>query len=82
MLARLTELPPDIIETALSSLITCNIMTMISINDLGDTAYQMSDLPRAYLRRIDRLSSEAATKIAQTISECAANYRASWPLSR
>ncbi|MCY4093869.1 MAG: NB-ARC domain-containing protein, partial [Gammaproteobacteria bacterium] len=41
MLARLTELLPDQLEMSISKLITCNILTMVSINNLGDTAYQM-----------------------------------------
>ena len=65
MLARLTELSADKIEASLSRLVTCNIMTMVSLNDLGDTAYQMSELPRAYLKRIHNLSAEDATRISQ-----------------
>ena len=62
MLSQLSGLSPMDIESALASLITCNIITMTSVNDVGDTAYQMSSLPRAYLRRIYRLSSETTAK--------------------
>lgn len=65
MLVRLTELQPRIVETALAKLLSFNIITMISINGSGDTSYQMSDLLRAYLRRIDKLSSEAANRITR-----------------
>ena len=65
MLSRLTGMLPDEIEAALLNLITCNIMTMVSLNDLGDTAYQMSELPRAYLRRIHKLSPAEASRINQ-----------------
>ena len=62
MLSQLSGLSPVDIESALASLITCNIITMTSVNDVGDTAYQMSTLPRAYLKRIYRISSEATAK--------------------
>ena len=62
MLSQLSGLSPVDIESALASLITCNIITMTSVNDVGDTAYQMSTLPRAYLRRIYKISSETTAK--------------------
>ena len=65
MLSRLTELRPDEIESSLSSLMMFNIVTMIAVNNLGDTAYQMSDLPLAYLRRISELPADAAAAISR-----------------
>ena len=81
MLARLTELQSDEIEISLSRLLTCNVITMISLNELGDTAYQMPTLPRAYLQRVAKLSTDAAAKInrryrsVQQTIEQAAHYQ-------
>ena len=65
MIAQLTDLVPDEIESALTKLIAYNILTMIPVNDLGDTAYKMSELPRAYLFRANRLLPEAGEEIKQ-----------------
>ncbi|MDE0531973.1 MAG: NB-ARC domain-containing protein [Albidovulum sp.] len=65
MLARLTELSPEEIEASLTKLMTCNIITMVSVNELGDTAYKMLELPRAYLRRIHKLPPSEASRIGE-----------------
>ena len=65
MIAQLTDLLPDDIESSLTKLIAYNILTMISVNDLGDTAYKMSELPRAYLFGANRLLPDAGKDITQ-----------------
>ena len=65
MIAQLTDLMPDDIESSLTKLIAYNILTMIPVNDLGDTVYKMSELPRAYLFGANKLLPDAGEDILQ-----------------
>ena len=65
MLARLTEFLSDELVLAISKLIRWNVLTMVAMNDLGDTAYQMAELPRAYFRSTQMMSTVEAKLIGQ-----------------